>query len=182
MEEARLVERLRELWHGRGGPRLGAEGGDHLVLFGLALAQELRPRALLGAELAKAQLAPVREADEDARGAVAKRGALVEDLKAPRRHQVDEEVKAPCSSSARRNWTDGHLPVAGRARDFHAGQRAQRRVERLERHHARRERRLDLRAFEGRADASCRDLDLRKFRHVCERLCRESIWARMAMD
>ena len=40
-------------------------------------------RALLGAELAQAQLAPVGQPHEQPRGAIAQRGALVEELQAP---------------------------------------------------------------------------------------------------
>ena len=55
-----------------------------------AAAQQLRPGALLGAELAQAKLAPVGEPDQHPGGAIAKRGALLEHLEAARRHQVDE--------------------------------------------------------------------------------------------
>ena len=50
----------------------------------------LRPRPLLGAELAQAQLAPVLEPDQQPRGAVAQRRALVPQLQPPGRHQVDQ--------------------------------------------------------------------------------------------
>ena len=52
--------------------------------------QQLGPGALLGAELAQPQLAPVVEPDQQPRGAVAQRGALVPELQPSGRHQVDQ--------------------------------------------------------------------------------------------
>ena len=125
MQVARLVDPPRELLQRRRRPGLGPERGDHLVAVDLAGAQQLRPGALLGAELAQAKLAAVGEPDQHPGGAVAKRGALVEHLQAARRHQVDEQGQrlrgagaVVRSGRARRLEVDhGHLPDPPHAGD-----------------------------------------------------------------
>ena len=116
VEVARLVDPLGELLERRRRPGLGAERGDHLVASDLGRAQQLRPGALLGAELAQAQLASVGEPDQHPRGAVAKRGALVEHLQAAGRHQVDEQGQrlrgaGRPSGAAGSKSTTGILPI-----------------------------------------------------------------------
>ena len=75
----------------RVGPRLRPERRERVVGRDVLRAQDLDPRALARPELAQAQLVAVREPDEQARGAIAQRGALVEQLQAPGRHEVHEQ-------------------------------------------------------------------------------------------
>ena len=59
VQRSRRVEQLAERrWVG---PRFRAERGERLILVELLRAQQLHPGGLLGAELAQAQLAPVRD-------------------------------------------------------------------------------------------------------------------------
>ena len=71
VEVARLVEQLGELVERRRRRRVRTERGDRLVRSHGVGRKQLRPRALLRAELAQAKLAAVLEPDQDARGAVA---------------------------------------------------------------------------------------------------------------
>ena len=77
-------------------------------------AQQLDPGRLLGAELAQAQLAAVGDAHEQPRRAVARAGALVEELQAPGAHEVHEqhEVAADVDDEVL-----AAPPHAGRSRD-----------------------------------------------------------------
>ena len=161
MELARLVDGLGELVERRRRPGLRAERLDHLVGLDAAGPVELRPGTLLGAELAQAQLAPVGEPDEHPRGAVLERRALVEHLEAPGAHQVNEQLELLVAGEL----DDGHLADASRARNRHALEGGEHRVEGLDRDHARRQGRLDLGAVERRAEAAGGDLDFGQFGH-----------------
>ena len=87
-----------------------------------SVGQQLRPRALLGAELAQPQLAAVLEPHQEPRGAVAQRRALVEQLQPAGRHQVDRAAtgrrtrrRASCRRAARRPAHGRRAPrAAGR--------------------------------------------------------------------
>ena len=94
MQRAGRVEQLAQ--RRRVGPRLGTQGGERGVLLEVGGGQELDPRRLPRSELAQAQLAPVGQAQEQARGAVARTGALVIQLQPPRRHEVDQQRQPAC--------------------------------------------------------------------------------------
>jgi hypothetical protein len=67
---ARLVDPRPELvWRG-GRKRVRPERGDRLVVGQLLAAKQLRPGALLSAELPQPELAAVGDAEEDARASV----------------------------------------------------------------------------------------------------------------
>ena len=125
-------------------------------------AQDLDPRGLLRPELAQAQLAPLPsgDPDEQPRGAVAQRRALVVELQAPRGHQVHEQGEVAGDVD------DDVLAAAPDARRRRAVDRVQRRVERLQRVDARRERGLDRRAAQRRVEAARSDLDLGQLGHM----------------
>jgi hypothetical protein len=116
VQVARLGDPLGEDLERRSRPRIGAELLDCLVVLELIGRQQLRPGSLLGAELAQAQLAPVRDPDEQARGSVAQRGASVPELKAARGHQVDQEREVA-------GLDDQHLPRPPDTRDLAARKR-----------------------------------------------------------
>jgi hypothetical protein len=140
---------------GRIGPRLRAERCDDVLVADGVGREQLHPRRLLGAELAQAQFAAAFDADEQPRRAIARAGALVVELHAPGAHEVRQDHELPADVDRE------VLADAPHALDRAAGERFQRRVEGLERVDARRHRRLDRRALERRAQAPCRDLDLR---------------------
>ena len=136
VQVARLVEQLRELVERGRRIGVGAERGHGLVGRHGVRREQLRPGALLGAELAQPQLAAVLEPHEDPRRAVAQRGARVEQLKAPGRHEVDQQrqVARPRPPSI--------LPMRADAVELAPGERVERGIERLQRHEARGQRRL----------------------------------------
>jgi len=144
---------------GCGGPELR----EHLVGLELAGAQELHPRRLLCPELAQSQLASwvvwIGYAHEQARRAVARPGALVEELHAPGAHEVHEQREVAG------HVDDEVLADPPNARDRPAFERRQRRVERLERVDSGSERGLDLGAAQRRVEATRGDLDLGEFGH-----------------
>ena len=76
-----------------------------------ARAQQLRPGALLGAELAQAQLAAVGEPDQDPRAAILERRPLVEDLQPPGGHQVDQQRQRLRRRSGRGRPTTSIFPT-----------------------------------------------------------------------
>src|SRR4051794_18572908 len=162
------VQRSRALWREqlaqrrRVGPRVGAERRERLVLLQRVRAEHLHPRRLLRAELAQAQLAPVVDPQQEPGRAVAQRGALVEELQPPGRHEVEEHREIA------RDVHDEVLAAPPDARDRRALERVQRRVERLQRVDARRERGLDRRAAQGGVEAARRDLDLGQLGHTSE--------------
>ena len=84
------ISAANSLERGRG-PGLRPQRRHHLVGLDLLARQQLRPGPLLGPELAQPQLPPVLEPDQQPRGAISRRGRLVEDLQPPRRHQVDQQ-------------------------------------------------------------------------------------------
>ena len=138
---------------GGGGSASGPERGHELVLVELARREELRPGALLGAELAQAKLAAVAEPDQEPRAAIAQRGALVIELEPPGGHQVNQHhelARVDCQ----------HLAHAADAGELDPGEGVERRVERLHGHHARGERGLHLRAAHALGQAAGGDLDL----------------------
>ena len=144
---------------GGAGMGVGAEPGHRDVRGHGVAAQQLCPGPLLAAELAQPQLAAILQAHEHARGPVAQRCACVEQLKAPRRHQVDQQRQL-----AR---LDGeHLPDPPHAVQLPPRERVERRVERLEGHQPGRKRRLHGRAREPRRQAACGDLDLGQLGHA----------------
>ena len=119
-----LVEQAGELVRRRGRQGVRPERGHRVVLdHGLA-AEQLRPGALLGAELLQAQLPTVLDPNEHPRGPVAQRGALVEQLQPSGGHQVDEQRELP--------GVDGeHLADPADASDLEAGERVERWIEGL---------------------------------------------------
>src|SRR5215210_5529219 len=155
---ARLVEQPRQLV--RRGRRIsvGPERRDGVVGRHRVRAEQLGPGALLGAELAQAQLAPVLQPHQDARGAIAERRARVEELKAARGHEVHEQGQV---AGLHRE----HLADAAHAVELPAGERVERRIERLQRYQPGRERRLHERAHQPRRQAACADLDLGQLGH-----------------
>ena len=109
--------------------------------------------ALLGAELAQAQLAAVGEPDQHPRGAVAQRRPLVEQLQPPGRHQVDQQGERARAVAGRTRPT-GILPI--RRTPVDPARRPARRaagLEGLQRGHPGRQRRLDLGALERRCSS-----------------------------
>jgi len=173
VQVARLVDRLGQALGRRRGPGLGAQGGDQLVALDPAGREQLDPGALVGAELAQAQLAPVGEPDQDPRATVPRRGALVEDPQPPGRHQVHEQLQraladrpgADARRGVRSELHREHLSDPPGAGDRHSRQRRERRVDRLHRHHPRRDRRLDLGPGERGGEAAGGDLDLGQLGH-----------------
>ena len=141
---ARLVEELGQDIHRRCRPGLGAERSDHLVLGDRVACHQLGPGALLGPEFAQAQLAAVGKPDQHPRGTVAKRGALVEQLQSPGRHQVHEQRQLPVVVRAVGELDDRHLPDPPCGLDRSPGERGERWIDRLQRDHPGRKRRLDL--------------------------------------
>ena len=153
MQVARLVEQRGELLELRRGQGIGAERGHRLVRAPPIGGHQLRPGTLLGAELAQAQLALAREPDQESRGAVAQRGALVVELEPPGRHQVHEHHELA-------GLDREHLADPANALQLAAGEGVEGRVEGLHGDHAGSERGLDLRAGDARRQAARRDLDL----------------------
>ena len=98
-------------------PRFGAERRDHLVRLHRVGGHQLRPGALLGAELAQPQLAAVGQPDEHPGCAVAQRGTLVEDLEPACRHQMDQHRERSGAVAGGRELDDGHLGDAANAGD-----------------------------------------------------------------
>jgi hypothetical protein len=159
VEMARLVEQLRHLIDGRRGVRVRPERRDPLVVRDRLRREQLRPRPLLRAELAQPQLAAVLEPHQDPRGAVAERRAVVEQLQPAGRHQVHEQGHL--------TGLDGeHLADPAHPVQFPAGERVERRVERLERDEPGRERRFHARAGDAGRQAACGDLDLGQLGHA----------------
>ena len=113
--------------------------------------QQLRPGALLGAELAQPQLAPVVEADQQPRGAVAQRGAPVPELKATRGHQVDQHARSPVSTGE--HLAHRRTPSISRPASASSG------GSKSSGDHAGRQRRLDRGAGGAARQAARRDLD-----------------------
>src|SRR3954464_4638392 len=144
----------------RVGPRLRPEGRKRVVVGDVRRAQDLDPRALARAEFAQAQLVAVRQADEQPRSAIAQRGALVEELQAPGRHEVHQQGEVA------REVDDEVLAHAPHAGDGGALDRVQRRVEGLQRVDARRERRLDDDTPQRGIQPACGDLDLGQLGHT----------------
>jgi hypothetical protein len=138
------------------GPGLGAERRQRVVLLERGAAQQLRPSRLVGAELTQAQLATVVDAHQQPRGTVAQPGALVVELQPAGGHQVHQQREIVAD-------VDDHMladpPHAG---DPLAVERRQRRIERLQRVDARRERRLDAGAAQRVVKPTRGDLDLGK--------------------
>ena len=148
VEVARLVDRRAASSSSGGagqasGPRVAtiSSAGD------LSGGQQLRPGALLGPELAQPQLAAVAEADKDPRAPVPQRGPLVEDLQPSRRHHVDEQRQLRPVAVA--ELDDRHLADPPDPVDRSSDDRVERRLDALQRDHARRERGFDLRALQG---------------------------------
>ena len=149
----------RQLVDRRGRVGVGAQRRHRLVLCHRVGGQQLRPRALLRAELAQPQLPAVLEPHQDPRGAVAQRRSAVEELEPAGRHQVDEQRQVA--------GLDGeHLADAAHAVQLTAGERLERRVERLQGDEPRRERRLHARARDAGRQAACGDLDLGQLGHA----------------
>ena len=159
VEVAGLVEQRRELLERRRRVGVRARASPPPRPRDLVGGQQLRPGALLGAELAQAQLAAVVEPDQQPRGAVAQRRALVEQLQPAGRHQVDEQRQVA-------GLDDEHLADAPHAVQLAAGERVERRVERLQRDHARRQRGLDARARDAGRQAARGDLDFGQLGHA----------------
>ena len=143
-------------------PRLGAERRDHLVALRRSPArQQLRPGALLGAELAQPQLAPVGEPDQHprARGPSATRAC-----RRPAAARPTSGGRA--APGRRRNSTTGILPTRRTPRRPCVPTSASSGgSKRLHRDHSRRQRRLDLDALERGAKAARGDLDLGHLGH-----------------
>jgi hypothetical protein len=165
MQVAGLAHLPRQLLGHRRGPGLGAERGHHLVGVGAVSRHQLRPRSLLGAELAQPELAAVGEADEDPRAAVPKRGALVEQLQSTRRHQMDQHRERCGGLPVGREPDQRHLADPPDTGDPAAGDCAQRRLDRLDRDHSRGERRLHPDVAQPRVEAAGGDLDLGQLGH-----------------
>ena len=144
----------------RVGPRLRPERRERVVGRDVLRAQDLDPRALARAELAQAQLVAVGEPDEQPRGAIAQRGALVEELQAPGRHEVHEQGEVAGEVD---HDVLADPPHAG---DGGALDRVQRRVEGLQRVDARGERRLHDDAAQRGIQPACGDLDLGQLGHT----------------
>ena len=125
--------------------------------------EQLDPCRLLGPELAQAQLAPVLEPHQQPRGPVARRRALVEQLQAAGGHQVQQQREIAADVD------DEVLADPPHARDGTPGERAERRVERLQRVDAGRQRRLDRRPAQRRVQPPGRDLDLGQLGHAAPR-------------
>jgi hypothetical protein len=120
---------------------------------------EFEPRALLGAELAQPQLAPVGQPDQHTRAPVLQRGALVEQLQAAGGHQVDEDRELAVELGDE-HLADAPDPLEGAPLESREG-----RVDRLHGHHAGREGGLDLGTGERRPQSASGDLDLRQLGH-----------------
>jgi hypothetical protein len=159
VEVARLVHALGEVVLVGGGPRVGAEGGHGLVVVDLGGREQLGPGALLGAELAQAQLPPVLEPHEQARGAVPQRGPVAPQLEPPGGHEVHEQRELS-------RLDHEHLPRAPHPRQLAARERLERRVEGLHRDHPRGERGLDPRAPRSAVEPPRGDLDLGQLGHA----------------
>ena len=99
------------------------------------------------------------EPHEDARRPVAKRCPLVEELQAPGRHEVNEHRDAIAGAVRGRELDHGHLPHPPDAGDSPPRERRQRRIDRLQGHHARGKRRLHPGVAQTRVKAADRDLD-----------------------
>ena len=145
----------------RVGPRLGAERRDRVVLLDLVGAQDLHPRRLLRPELAQAQLAARRRSGRaGARCGRAATRACRRAAAAPR------DIRCTSSGEVAGDVDDDVLAAAPDALDRRAVDRVQRRVERLQRVDARRERGLDRRAAQRRVEAARSDLDLGQLGHM----------------
>ena len=151
-------------WRGWSSSSVSSSSGRAEALHGVVLrhgvrAQELGPRSLFGAELTQPQLAAVIEPHKHTRGAVAEGRTRVEELEAAGRHQVDEQ-----SQVARLHRE--HLSDPADTVQPAPGEGVQRRVEGLQRHHARRQCRFHPRAGQPRRQAACGDLDLGQLGHA----------------
>src|SRR5215211_5229800 len=172
MQVARLVDRARQPFERRRRPRLRTERRDHLVGVDLGGGKQLGPGPLLGAELAQAQLAAAGEPHQHPRAAVLQRRSLVEQLEPAGRHQVDEQRELA-------RLDDGHLADPAHTRDPLAGERIERRVEALHRHHPGRHGGLDLGAIEPRRQAARGYLDFGDLGHGLRLGIRKGLLARL---
>jgi hypothetical protein len=161
--------RSRE-WSGRGAARrsarsAGGSGQARERLLGLQRLrrEQLHPRALLGAELAHAQLAVAGQAEEHPRRLVTQRGALVEQLQAARAHQVQQQRQRP--ARRRVDVEQQQLPAPADAGELGAVDRRERGVERLQRVDPGSEGGLDSLARQRLAEPPGHDLHLGQLRH-----------------
>ena len=104
VEVARLVDQLGELLERRRRPGLGPERRDHLVLVDLVARQQLRPGRCLVPNSRRRSSRPSASRIRTRERAVLERGALVEELQPPGRHQVDQQGErlAPFAGRSRR--------------------------------------------------------------------------------
>ena len=105
---------------------------------------------------------PSAQPHEQAGAAVARLGVDVIELQPPGGHQVHQQRQVAA------HVDDEVLAAPPHARDRPAHEGVERRVERLQRVDARRERRLDLRAAERGAQPARHNLDFWQFRHGAE--------------
>ena len=144
---------------GGSGHASGPEALERLVGVGLLRAQQLHPRPLPRAELAQPQLAALREADEQPRGLVRSEARLGCSWSRPADIRWSSSDRSPSSRNEQ-------LAAPAHAGERAALERVQRRVERLQRVDAGRERRLDGQPCEGGAQPAGGDLHLGELWHT----------------